>query len=1106
VSSVPAIHSALLAGLAALGLATLAVAVVSACRIGPGRARWAWTAWALAFGLFAAGAAIAAAGDGPGSATASGLLLAGYAVVTAAGIGLRLPSGAVPLRHLALDATPLVLAVVSVASVTYGGLIDPSPGDIVDHLVVPAAFTLLAVICLHAIRYVGRTGATRTARLMGDGFLLTALAGASPAFHSDHRKFATYAAVVWAVGIGGVLAGAVMRASTPAGNPTYVRRPDPLDGWSWAAMLGVAVPVIVAIAHDGPGDGLRAAAAVIAFAAFAVRSTVMRREGARLMADLGEAERRFRTLVEQIPIAIYTDAVDATSSTQYVSPAIEPLLGYTPADLESDPDWFPTVLHPDDRDWVLEAMQEWHGTDLPWAEEFRMIAKDGAVHWVRDEARVIRDGSGAPLYAQGFLQDVTEQRTSEQAYRDGEARKAAILNAAFDCIVTTDDRGRIVEWNAAAERTFGYAREEVLGREVAGLIVPEAAREAHRAGLERGTVDKLGTPTEATAIRADGSELPVELVIARADAGGAVMFTASIRDVTERKRAERDLRESEGRYRETLDNVNLLALSLDTDGVITYCNDHVCGVTGWPREELVGRSWYETFGPVEREAEFLRAIQADALEDGSEETIRARDGEPRIIVWWDSVSRDESGEIVGVNSIGQDITERRQTEARLAFLRDHDELTELPNRHAFSTRLEAAIADAREHRRAVAVVFVSLESFHIVNDAYGHAVGDAVLCAFADRLRRTTRGAALLARAGGDEFAVLVAGGGDGAGDDHVQPGDVAQIAAALAGRMRHVLRRPFVHDGNELYLSARTGEAVYPLDADSAGDLMKAAHVEAYRVDDGARGGDRGPSGGGLAPRDELELIARMHRAIEQREFVLHYQPVIELESGAVTGVEALIRWRPAGGELVPPAHFVPVAERTGLIGPITAWVVDEAAAQTVRWREAGIDLDVAFNFPVGLWDAATLANILGVIRGHGLEPGALVVEVTESAVATDAERTSEVLDFVRASGIRLAIDDFGTGYSSLARLVEMPAAVVKVDRSFVRRLPHDSGAAAVTNAVIRLTRDLGMSALAEGIETEAQRRFLAELGCTHGQGFLFSRPVPAAEITAMLARRRAA
>jgi diguanylate cyclase (GGDEF)-like protein/PAS domain S-box-containing protein len=1095
---------ALLAGLAVLGLIALAVAAVSARRLGPGRAAWAWAAWALAFGLFAAGTATAAATGGPGSETASGLLLAGYAVVTAAGIVLRLPAGAVAVRHLALDATPLVLAVVSVASVTYGGLIDPSAADIVDHLVVPAAFTLLGVICLHAIRYVGRTGATRTARLMGDGFLLTALAGASPAFVSDGHEFATYAAVVWAIGMGGVLAGALLRASAPAGNPTYVQRQDPVDGWSWAAMLGVSVPVIVAVAHHGPGDGLRAAAAVVAFAAFAVRSTVVRREGARLMTDLRDAERRFRMLVEQIPIAIYTDAVDATSSTQYVSPAIEPLLGYTPEELKNDPEWFPMVLHPEDRDRVLAAMLEWHGTDLPWAEEFRMIAKDGAVHWVRDEARVIRDESGAPLYAQGFLQDVTEQRLSEQAYRDGEARKAAILDAAFDCIVTTDDRGRIVEWNAAAERTFGYAREDALGREVAGLIVPEAAREAHRAGLRRGSVTRLGTPTETTALRADGSEFPVEIVIARADAGEAVMFTASIRDVTERKRAERDLRESERRYRETLDNVNLLALSLDTDGLITYCNDHVCTVTGWSREELVGRSWYETFGPIEREAGFLQEISSDALEDGSEEEIRARDGARRMILWWDSVSRDEGGQIIGVNSIGQDVTERREAEARLAFLRDHDELTELPNRHAFSTRLEAAIADAREHGRAAAVVFISLERFHVVNDAYGHAVGDAVLRGIAGRLGEATRGAAFFARAGGDEFAVLIAGGRE-AGDEHAEPADVAQIAAALAGRVRHVLRRPFSHDGHEVYLTARTGAAVYPLDADGADDLMKAAHVEAYRADDSAHNSARRGSAAGLAPRDELELVARMHRAIEQREFLLHYQPVVELASGAVTGAEALIRWQPAGEELVPPMQFIPVAERTGLIGPITAWVVDEAAAQTVRWREAGIQLDVAFNFPVGLWDTATLANILGVIRGHGLDPGALVVEVTESAAVTDAERSSEVLDFVRASGIRLAIDDFGTGYSSLARLVELPAAVVKVDRSFVRRLPHDPGAAAVTNAVIQLARNLGMRALAEGIETDAQRRFLAELGCTHGQGYLFSRPVPAADITAMLTRRAA-
>jgi diguanylate cyclase (GGDEF)-like protein/PAS domain S-box-containing protein len=1102
-SSSPA---ALVAALAVLGLVTLAVTATSARRIGAVRDRWAWTAWSVGFGLFAAAAAVATVGEGAGSAPVVDVLLAGYALVSAVGVVLRLPPGAVAIRYLGLDGTPLVLAVVSVASITYGGPIETSLHGVVHHVVVPAAFTILAGVCLHAVRYVGHARATPTARLVADGLVVTALAGASRAFMPDSAGFTTLAAVVWAIGVGAVLAGALLRARAPAANPTYTPRRDPLDGWSWAATLGVAVTILVALAHDGPGDPVRAAMATVAFASFAARATLARREASRLLADLRDAERRFRTLVEQVPLAIYTDAVDATSSTQYISPAIETLLGYTPADLESDPEWFPRVLHPDDRDRVLEAMREWHATDLPWVEEFRVIAKDGRVHWVRDEAQVIRDESGTPLNVQGFMQDVTEQRLSEQAHRAGEARKAAILDAAFDCIVTTDDHGRVVEWNAAAERTFGYARADVLGREVVDLIVPEANREAHRRGLAGGTVTTLGKPTETTALRADGSQFPVEIVIARADAGDTPMFTASIRDVTERKRAEADLRESERRYRDTLEGVNLLALHLDLDGIVTYCNDHVCAVTGWTRDELVGRSWYDTVGPVEHEESFLQSVRHDDLEDGSEEPLRTRNDGDRVILWWDTVSRDADGTIIGVNSIGQDITERRHAEGRLEFLRHHDELTGLPNRTYFTEQLGEAVGHAQAHRRAVGVVFVNLENFRVVNDAYGHAVGDAVLCQFAERLRTAAGATTLVARHGGDEFIVLLADmGEDQASNTHTHPADVAQMAAAIGGRLRHVLRPPFVHDGHELYLSARSGVAVYPTEGDGVDDILKTAHMNAYRASAVAPHGSREP-GGDLAPRDELELIARMHHAIEREEFVLHYQPVIELASGAVTGAEALIRWQPPGGELVPPNSFIPLAERTGLIAPITEWVIQEVCRQTARWRGRGIEIDIGFNFPVGLWDRSTLLNMLAVMRRHGLAPDDLVIEVTESAVVNDAERSSGALDVVREHGMRLAIDDFGTGYSSLSRLAQLPASVLKLDRSFTRGLPADRDAVVLTTTIVKLAQGIGMGALAEGIEKEEQRRFLADLGCTTGQGFLFSRPVPAAAIEAMVAAERRA
>jgi diguanylate cyclase (GGDEF)-like protein/PAS domain S-box-containing protein len=977
VSSVPTIHPALLLLVVVVGVAVLAVAIMTLAKVPRGRHRTAWWLWSAALALNAAATDVAAGHSAFGTDAPPGLvegILAAAALLGAAGVVARLPKGAFAGRQLVLDQAPLVLAVVSVASITYGGLVDDSASDIAAHIAGPAAFMILGSTCMEGIRYVGGRKAPRSAHLLTLGFMLTAVVGISPAFIADPAVLTYPRLVAWLAGLTAIGIGARLRVWHRAEIRDYARRADPIRGWSWGAMVSTVVLFVLAMVHQGAEDDFRQVAAVIALGCFAARSTIARRESIHLLRDLRGAEARHRSLVEQIPLAIYTDALDDTSTAQYVSPAIEHLTGYTREEVEGNPKWFPTVLHPDDG-WVLEAMQEWHADGTPWEQEFRVVAKDGSVRWVRDRAVIVHDESGAPLYSQGYLQDVSAQ-----------------------------------------------------------------------------------------------------------------------------KQAEADLRESERRYRDTLEGVKLLALQLDVDGRVAFCNDHVCEVTGWAREELVGRNWYETVGPAEREESFLQAVRDDELEDGSEERLRTRMGGERVILWWDSVSRDADGAVVGVNSIGQDITERRHAEDRLAFLRGHDELTDLPNRSLFTERLGDAVVRAGRRGRSVGVVFVNLENFRVVNDAYGHAVGDAVLCQFAERLCHAAGESTLVARHGGDEFVVLLADmTGDDASETHTQPADVAQMATALVGHVRRVLQRPFVHAGHEIYVSARSGVAVFPTEAGTGEELLKIAHVRAYRTSALVHRADH--PGSGLAPREELELIARLHHAIAREEFLLHYQPVVDLSTGAMTGVEALIRWQPPAGPMIPPDHFIPLAERTGLIAPITQWVIEQVCVLKADWRRRGIELQINFNFPVAMWDEPTLVNMVALMAAHGLAPDDLVIEVTESAVVTDADLSSGALDVVRDHSMRLAIDDFGTGLSSLARLRELPAAVIKVDQSFVSDLPGDPSAVTITRAIVDIAQGLGKQALAEGIETEEQRAFLASLGCDLGQGFLFSPPVTVAEIEAMLA-----
>ena len=431
--------------------------------------------------------------------------------------------------------------------------------------------------------------------------------------------------------------------------------------------------------------------------------------------------------------------------------------------------------------------------------------------------------------------------------------------------------------------------------------------------------------------------------------GTPVVCQGFMEDVTERKLAEQERQQSERRFREILERVQLIAVMLDRDGRITFCNDHLLVLTGWTREQLLGRDWYETFtAPSQRERRrlFDTAIATGVLPPTGETTILTRDGEQLMISCNDTLLRDPSGEVIGMTSISEDITERRRAEERVQYLASYDELTGLANRELFGEWLDLAIDRCQQSDRHAAVLFVSLVNFTLINDSLGHRAGDELLRQFANRLRDAAFGAELVARQGGDEFLVLVADTGEGGGDGtHDVAADVAQMAEALVGRLEHLLAVPFSYQGGDVYLTASAGIALFPADGGDREAVIRHATIDRYR----ARPGRRRDVATGLPPAEELLLISRLHRAIERREFELYYQPVVDLHDGRPTGVEALIRWIPPGGQPVSPAAFIPVAERTGLIRPITEWVVSEVCAQTRRWANEGIALRISFNFPTG-------------------------------------------------------------------------------------------------------------------------------------------------------------
>jgi diguanylate cyclase (GGDEF)-like protein/PAS domain S-box-containing protein len=534
------------------------------------------------------------------------------------------------------------------------------------------------------------------------------------------------------------------------------------------------------------------------------------------------------------------------------------------------------------------------------------------------------------------------------------------------------------------------------------------------------------------------------------------------------------------------------------------CNEFI----GAGVESLIGpipegmdeeEAWEAAVHPDDRPA---YDAYCDALLAGEPHELEYRlvgfDGVTRW-VWERARPRVENGRRL-VDGIAADVTERRHAadelaaaQARLAHLAYHDPLTDLPNRTLFQEHLEHAIARARRAKVAVAVLFVDLDDFKLVNDSHGHSVGDELLRAVATRLRGAVRETDVVARLGGDEFLVLLAD------IDRETAGDVAE---RVAENIRTALRAPVVLAPGELFTAASIGVALFPADAASAEELLSKADIAMYRAKESERVALRPVVASSIDAADQLATVARLRHALDRRELVLHYQPLVALDEGRMVGVEALIRWNDGDRGLVGPDSFVPLAERAGLIGPISEWVVDAACAQVAAWRSAGIDLYASVNMPALMWRPAEIRRLLASVRRSRIPADRLMVEITESAAIERPASLEPVMAELHDRGLRVAIDDFGTGHSSLERLSQMRVTTLKIDRSFISAVPDDRRVSLLVATIVQLARNLGLEPLAEGVETEAQRRILVEHGCLLGQGFYFSRAVPPDQIAALYGR----
>jgi diguanylate cyclase (GGDEF)-like protein/PAS domain S-box-containing protein len=572
----------------------------------------------------------------------------------------------------------------------------------------------------------------------------------------------------------------------------------------------------------------------------------------------------------------------------------------------------------------------------------------------------------------------------------------------------------------------------------------------------------------------------------------------ALRNAIERKTVEDALYAERERAVVTLNSIGDAVLCTDISGNVTYLNLVAETMTGWCRDEAKGKPLAEVFRIIDGST---RMAARDPMEMAVEQNrtvgltvncvLIRRDGFESAIEDSAAPIHDRSGHITGAVIVFHDVSAARAMTSQMTHSAQHDVVTNLPNRVLLNDRITQSIALARRQNRPIAVIFLDLDRFKYINDSLGHAVGDKLLQSVSKRLLADVRSSDTVSRLGGDEFVILLS--------EITHPED----AATSATKLLVSLNAPHFIEGQDVDIAGSIGISIYPDDGRDAETLIKNADTAMYHAKENGRNNFQFFRADMNRKSDERQsLESSLRRALRRKEFVLHYQPKVSLDTGEITGVEALIRWHQPDRGLLPPSQFVPVAEDCGLIVPIGKWVLHEACAQAREWQDAGLPFrHISVNVSAAEFRAKTfVAGVRTVLRDTGLEARCLDLELTESVLMENAESTGAVLRELKAMGIHLAVDDFGTGYSSLSYLQHFPIDVLKIDKSFVDQISGDPNNSAIVGAIIDMGKNLKQRVIAEGIETPEQLAFLRSLHCAEGQGYLFSQPVAPEELAHLL------
>ncbi|MFP4362793.1 MAG: PAS domain S-box protein [Spirochaetia bacterium] len=698
-------------------------------------------------------------------------------------------------------------------------------------------------------------------------------------------------------------------------------------------------------------------------------------------------------------------------------------------------------------------------------------------------------------YVIGSFRDISYRQEYESRLVAEQERFKDIVETLGDIIWETDPENKLRYISPQVRNILGYEPEELIGKSPHDLFDPEIAEQVMDICRELSEKRLPVRNLEIKAVAKSGKKVDIEKsgVPVFNETGELLGYRGVDRDISDRKKREEELILTQNVFQNSLEGIVIT----DKDGKIEKVNPAFTEITGYTAEEAIGQN-PRILRSDRHEEGFYKDMWDRILTEGvweGEIWNRRKSGE--AYPEWLSISAvlDRFGGIKHFVSLFHDITDRKAQEKQLKHMAYHDALTGLPNRNLLIDRMKMSIAAAVRESEHVGVLFLDLDNFKNINDSLGHPAGDQLLTIVKDRIQEVCREEDTFARYGGDEFVILLTGIKD------------TSVISKVSKRIISLFAEPFMISGQEIYSGVSIGISVFPYDGKDPTELLKKADLALYNAKENRKNTFsyyKEALNNSLSRKNEIETLLR--RSASLLDFQLYYQPKINLESGKLVSMEALIRWFPAGGDPISPGEFIPIAEETNLILPIGKWVLQTAAEYLYELREKGFtDVSISVNVAARQFQSKELIHVLReMLKTYKIPPQKIVIEITEHVLISNVEKAVKAMEEIRQLGFRISIDDFGTGYSSLGYLKDFPVSEIKIDRTFIKDLPDNRHDSAITRSVIAVARTLGYTVIAEGVETEQQEEFLKKYKCHQAQGYKYSKPVPKDQMLQLLEQSR--